>query len=135
MAEVFFDTNVLLYLLSADDAKANVAEATIAEGGHVSVQVLNEFVGVARRKAALGWNEIDDVLGTVRRICHVHALTEETHEDARALAEKYSLNIYDASIVASAAQARCDWLYSEDFHDGQRYEGGPKVRNPFRKGR
>lgn len=38
----FFDTNVLLYLLSADLAKADRAEALIAEGGTTSVQVLND---------------------------------------------------------------------------------------------
>jgi len=42
-AESFFDTNVLLYLLSKDAAKADLAEALLATGGVVSVQVLNEF--------------------------------------------------------------------------------------------
>jgi predicted nucleic acid-binding protein len=69
VTEVFFDTRMLLYLLSSDDTKADVAEATIAEGGHVSVQVLNEFVSVARHKARLDWSEIDDALTSVRRIC------------------------------------------------------------------
>ena len=32
-AEVFFDTNVLLYLVSADSAKADRAEALAANGG------------------------------------------------------------------------------------------------------
>lgn len=38
----FFDTNVLLYLLSAG-SKADQAEALLADGGVVSVQVLNPF--------------------------------------------------------------------------------------------
>jgi predicted nucleic acid-binding protein len=135
VAEVFFDTNVLLYLLSSDGTKADAAEASIAEGGHVSVQVLNEFVSVARRKARLDWREIDDVLASVRRICRVHPLTAETHDTARALAERHALNIYDASIVASAMLAGCDWLCSEDLSDGQRFDDGLRVRNPFRKGR
>jgi predicted nucleic acid-binding protein len=35
----FIDTNVLLYLLSTDDAKADRAEEAVAGGGVVIVQV------------------------------------------------------------------------------------------------
>jgi predicted nucleic acid-binding protein len=40
-ADAFFDTNVVLYLLSADAAKADRAEELLAAGGTISVQVLN----------------------------------------------------------------------------------------------
>jgi predicted nucleic acid-binding protein len=49
-ADCFLDTNVLLYLLSKDAAKADRAEALFATCGIVSVQVLNEFASVATRK-------------------------------------------------------------------------------------
>jgi predicted nucleic acid-binding protein len=55
VAEVFFDTNVVLYLVSGDVKKADLAEAALAGGGHVSVQVLNEFASFARRKAGMAW--------------------------------------------------------------------------------
>ena len=51
----FFDTNVLLYLLSEDNRKADRAEAIIAMGGVISVQVLNEFASVASRKMGIGY--------------------------------------------------------------------------------
>ena len=44
----FFDTNILIYLASGDASKADRAEATIAGGGSISVQVLNELANVAR---------------------------------------------------------------------------------------
>ena len=133
MAEVFVDTNVPLYLVSADSRKAGIAQAALARGNpHVSVQVLNEFVAVARKKAALSWSEIDEVLGTVREVCRVHSLALETHDAARALARRHQLGIYDASIVASALLAGCDVLCSEDFQHGQRFGGTLRVRNPFR---
>ena len=59
-ADSFFDTNVLLYLLSKDQAKADRAEALLAAGGIVSVQVLNEFVSVASRKLAMTIPDIRD---------------------------------------------------------------------------
>lgn len=132
MAEAFFDTNVLLYLVSDDVAKADAAEAAMAGGGHVSVQVLNEFVAVARGKARLDWHQIAEVLGIVREVCVVQPLTLDTHDAARELSRKHRLHIYDASIVASASLAGCDVLYSEDFQDGQRFGEALRVRNPFR---
>lgn len=131
MTEGFFDTNVLLYLISADAAKADAAEGLLARGGHVSVQVLNEFTSVARRKAKLAWPEIDELLGTVRRICTVHPLDVATHERARALAERHGLGFYDALIVASASLAGCRTLWSEDLQHAQRF-ANMTVRNPFR---
>lgn len=52
-AKAFIDSNVLLYLLSADADKANRAEEIVRAGGLISVQVLNEIVNVARRKLAM----------------------------------------------------------------------------------
>lgn len=49
-AEFFFDTNVILYLLSADPATADRAEELLAIGGVISVQVLNAFAAIAFRK-------------------------------------------------------------------------------------
>jgi len=54
----FFDTNVLLYLLSENAFKADRAEAVLAEGGVISVQVLNEFVSVALRKIGMARAEL-----------------------------------------------------------------------------
>lgn len=134
-AEVFFDTNVLLYLVSADSGKAQIAESVIAGGGHVSVQVLNEFVSVARRKARLDWPEIDELLRVVRDLCDVHPLTVESHDLACRLARDHGLSVYDASVVASALLAGCNALYSEDLQDGQVFRRTLRVKNPFAGGR
>ena len=73
MSEVdsFFDTNVLLYLLSNDAAKADRAEALLASGGVVSVQVLNEFASVASRKLVITIPEIREILSTIQAVCIV----------------------------------------------------------------
>ena len=130
-ADDFFDTNVLLYLLSADAAKANRAEALIAGSGTVSVQVLNEFASVASRKLRMPWAEIREVLAQARAVCAVEPLSLETHDTALRVAERYGLSIYDALIVAAALLAGCKTLYSEDMQDGQLIERKLKIRNPF----
>lgn len=130
--KVFFDSNVLLYLLSDDVRKAACAEALLAGGGVISVQVLNEVVSVCLRKFGLTWAQVDVLLAPVRALCRVESLTEATHDLGRQLAQRYGLSVYDAMIVASALEAEALTLYSEDMHDGLRIEGGLQIRNPFR---
>lgn len=127
----FFDTNILLYLLSGDTDKADRAEAVLAQGGTISVQVLNEFAAVAVRKLGLSYSEIREVLEPVRAICNVEPITLEIHDLGLQVAERYGFSIYDALIVAAALQAGCGTLYSEDLQDGQSIEGRLVVRNPF----
>lgn len=130
-ARPFFDTNVPLYLLSAEIEKAERAEKLLAVGGVVSVQVLNEIVAVATRKLAMPWSEVHEVLAAVRAACAVEALSIDTHERGLALAEHHGFAVYDSLIVAAALLAGCDVLYSEDMQDG-RVVDRLTIRNPFR---
>jgi len=127
----FVDTNVLLYLLSADDARADRAEKEFGVGAVLSVQVLNEFASVASRKLGMSIAEIREMLATLRAVCQTVPLTEKTHDAGLQIAERYGLSIYDAMIVASALLAGCKNLVSEDFQDGQTFDRRLRVRNPF----
>ena len=129
--DAFFDTNVLLYLLSADAAKADRAEELLAGEGVISVQVLNEFASVASRKLRMPWADINEVLTQVRAVCEVRALSIETHEQAMQLAERYGLSVYDALIVSAALLSACKTLWSEDMQDGQVVNRQLTIRNPF----
>lgn len=127
----FFDTNVLLYLLSADAVKADRAEEFLAGGGIVSVQVLNEFAAVCTRKLGMTWAEVTEALGAIRSLCSIEPLTAETHDRGVALAMRYGFSVYDAMIVAAALIAGAKVLYSEDLQDGLRIDRSLTVRNPF----
>jgi len=130
----FFDSNVLLYIASADPAKAERAESLIGEGGVISVQVLNEITNVARRKMGMSWTETRSFLSLVRSLLPVQPLTIDIHETGLALAERYGLSIYDAMIAASALHANCDTLWSEDMQDGMALDDRTCIVNPFRSG-
>ena len=132
MADSFFDTNVLLYLLSGDEGKANRAEQELSGGGVISVQVLNEFASVATRKLGMSVTEVREVLAAVRAACTVVPLSEETHDVGLQIVEKFQLSLYDAMIVAAALLAGCKTLLSEDLQRGQVFEGRLEVWNPFR---
>lgn len=131
MAERFFDTNVLLYLLSADATKADRVEETLAAGATISVQVLNEFAAVALRKLGMTVAEVRDALEPIMAICKVLPITVEIHQRGLQIAERYRFAIYDALIIAAALDAGCSTLYTEDLQDGQVIDNTLTIRNPF----
>ena len=128
---VFFDTNVLLYLLSADATKANRAEQVLSGGGRISVQVLNEFASVAWRRFGMSFAETREILDVIRSICAVEPLTVQTHERGLAIGERYGFSVYDSTVIASALLADCGILLSEDLQHGQMINGTLTIQNPF----
>lgn len=131
MARAFYDSNTLLYLISSDNAKADQIEALLVGGGVISVQVLNEFTAVARRKFSLPWSEIEIALDPVREAFEVEVLTPETYDLAVTVAERFRYTIYDSLIIAAALIAGCDTLYSEDMQHGQVIADRLTILNPF----
>src|ERR1700691_5609780 len=130
--KAFFDTNVFVYAVVQDDPRSQKAEELIAEGGMVSVQVLYEFADVVRRKAKMPWDEVRFAMENIQSLCpDPLAITLDTHREAVAIAERYGYRIYDALIIASALEARCAILYSEDMQDGQIIDRRLTIRNPF----
>lgn len=130
-AERFLDTNVLIYAFSDDPKRASIAEQLVAEGGRISVQVLNEFANVCRRKLQLEWTEITARLSALRTLlAEPSPITTQTHDRALNVARRYKMSFYDALIVAAAGEMKCKTLLSEDFQDGVSI-AGVKVSNPF----
>ena len=130
--KAFFDTNILVYVVGQKDERTDTAEALLVGGGIISVQVLNELANVSRKKLRMSWEEIDEALAAVRVLCPSPLpLTIDTHEAGRRIAAKYGYSMFDGLIAASALEAECDTLYSEDLQDGQVIEGRLTIRNPF----
>ena len=112
----FFDTNIFVYLAAADVAKADRAEAILAQGGVVSVQVLNEFTSVVSRKQNLSLPEIRDFLATIRTLCEVVPLSVQTHERGLDLVERFKFSIYDLKYTLSCQrQINRWWCFTDDF--------------------
>jgi predicted nucleic acid-binding protein len=131
VSSAFIDTNVLLYLLASDEAKADRAEQILSDGGVVSVQVLNEFAHVARRKFQAPWSAVEASLQAIMAFSSVEALTIETHELGLVISKRYDVSIFDGQLLAAARLANCDVFYSEDMQHGQNVTTGLVIRNPF----
>ncbi len=130
-ADTFFDTSVLLYLLSDDNAKADRVETLLSARGVVSVQVLNEFAVVALRKLKMPMSDVREILDTIRAVCTIEPLTIETHDRGLAVCERYRFSLYDSMLVAAALISGAKIIYSEDLQDGQVIESQLRVTNPF----
>ena len=130
--ERFFDTNVLIYAFSTNEPRSVQAEALLAKGGVIGVQVLNEFTSVARRKLRWQWEDIEAALAVIEDLLGpARPLTAAMHAQAVVLARDHEVSFYDALIVAAAVDARCRVLISEDMQHGQKF-GALTIQNPFR---
>jgi predicted nucleic acid-binding protein len=130
-ADSFFDTSVLLYLLSEDSHKANRVEELLAERGTISVQVLNEFAVVALGKLRMPLNDVREILSAIRAVCNVEPVTLATQDRGLAINECYGFSLYDSMMVASAMIIRSKVLYTEDLQHGQVIDAQLRVVNPF----
>lgn len=127
----FLDTNILIYAFTTDP-RAVTAEKLLGKGCVISVQCLNEFANVARRKLGMSWEETHDALGAIRSLAKtILPIDLDTHSDALRLAERYALSFFDALILASALQAGCVTFWSEDMQHEMVIEARLRIVNPF----
>ena len=128
----FVDSNILVYAFAFDE-RSSAAEALLQRQPTISVQSLNEFTNVARRKLGMNWEELREALAVIRTFCPViRSLGMDTHVSALRLAERYGFAAFDALIVASALEADCEILWSEDMHHGMVIDERLRIANPFR---
>ena len=127
----FIDTNVFFYAFAETGAKSEIAEQLLTRGGTVSVQILNELASVLRRRFKMGWNRIQLIVDTAIETCpDPRPLSFSAHLSAMRLSERFGYSIYDGLILASALEAGCTTLYTEDLQHGQIVEG-LRIVNPF----
>jgi len=131
--KAFFDTNVLIYAVAQRDSRTPQAERLLMGGGVISVQVLNEFASVARRKLRMPWPDVREALQSIRFLCpRPVPILLATHDLALQIADRYAYEIYDALVIAAALKAKCNILFSEDLQDGQIIDKRLTIRNPFK---
>ena len=127
----FLDSNVLIYAFTTDP-RATVAQSLLQSGCAISVQGLNEFANVARRKLGMEWDEIRTALAAVRTVCaSIYPIDLETHAIALDVGERYGYAFFDALVIASALQAGSKTLWSEDMQHGMAVDGRLTISNPF----
>jgi predicted nucleic acid-binding protein len=127
----FLDSNILLYAIGSEPAKADRADSLVRAGGIISVQVLNEIAKVCVRKRGLAPARVNLLLGLFKDLLQVVPVTVDAHDLAMEMVARHRLAVWDASIVAAALLAGCETLWSEDMHDGLVIDSRLTIRNPF----
>lgn len=134
-AEVFLDTNVLLYSISKlpeEASKQRIADtlATTLEFG-TSAQVCQEFYVVAtgKMKHSVTPAAAEEFLRKLMN-CPFVPTDAELIQTAIELRQRFQISYWDAAIVAAAQRLGAKTIYSEDLSHGQHY-GSVQVVNPF----
>jgi len=133
IAEVFIDTNVLLYAISDRPLKTERARYLLLnENWSWSVQVAGEFFSTATSPKRRFQLPSDRAIEYVRTWLNfpTASITPSTVLKALEIQQRFRVNYWDAAIIASALELGCHTLYSEDLNHGQQYDG-VKVVNPF----
>lgn len=71
------------------------------------------------------------LLAMLEATCRVEIVTPITMQRALNIVGRYGFSWFDSLIVATALDAGCDTLYTEDLQHGQVIEGKLTVTNPF----
>jgi len=134
----FLDTNIFVYSFDQSTARKSeeadrlINQAVTTGRGVISYQVVQEFFNVAYRRfpEPMHLEQAEQFLSTVLRPLWAVYSSPALCLRALQILERYRLQWYDALIVASALEAKCGILYSEDFQNGQRFDD-LEIRNPF----
>jgi predicted nucleic acid-binding protein len=111
---------VYLYSKTEPQKKQIVLKLLSSKNVTISTQVIGEFVWVMYRK-----------FGIEREKLEVVPINPKTVKKALNIFEVYKLPSWDSLIVASALEANCSILYTEDMQNGQVIENRLKIVNPF----
>ena len=134
-SRVTLDSNVLVYAFDAADAVKRAQAQTIIDAFArldcpLALQTMGEFYAAVVRRSVLKPAEAARQVEHFLDVFDAFADSEAAHRTAAEAAAKARFSYWDAVLLASAAEQRCDMILSEDMHDGAKL-GGIVVRNPF----
>ena len=132
--KVFLDTNIFIYTQSkTEQEKRNIALNTLEKYDcHTSTQVLSEVSNVMIKKLNMPIIEVKEVITAINNCCEVNIITFETVQKALDIKKQYDYSYYDSLILAAAFLSDCDYVCSEDLHDGQIINDKLKIINIFK---
>ncbi len=133
--KVFIDSNIIIYAYSIDEPKklALARNLLFSHATILSTQTINEFVNVTTRKKMLNNKEASEIIDDLYSFFTIKSIDQTVIQKALVLAEKYRYSYFDSLMLASALEAECAILYSEDLHHNHVIEKMCRIINPFQK--
>lgn len=135
----FLDTNIFVYALLASEplkkrrALQLVEQALGSRLGCTSYQVIQEFanVGIKKFKQRFSTDDCKQFIAAAMQPLNRVPSSPELLSAALDLQNDTHYSFYDCLVIASALQADCATLYSEDLQHKQLINGLLRVVNPF----
>ena len=129
----FVDTNILIYSVADDPLRSEAAKKFLRSDleFQITFQVIGEFIFACQRKKIIAQHEIEKFVQEYLRDFPIQLISNSTILSALDLQTRYMLSYWDALIVASALEANCSTLISEDLQNGMVIEKTLTVKNPF----
>ena len=140
MSRSFVDANIWIYALlesEEEEFKRHKIIAFLEELKNksrlmVSVQVLNEFHWILKRKYKIDEVKIrEKVSEGILKVVNVIPLDLKSYKTAYRIRDNYNFSYWDSLIIASALEKGCETLYSEDMHHNLVIENKLAIMNPL----
>ncbi|MCE6989761.1 PIN domain-containing protein [Dyadobacter sp. CY323] len=133
MSDKFFiDRNIALYLLDFNDSrKKEIASALLEQVPFISAQVIFECLNVCLKKYKMERSRAVAFVTELASVSYIQSENEAVVSGALHIFNKYLLQPFDSKIVASALEAGCSILYSEDMQHNLVIEKRLTIINPF----
>ncbi|MDX9801495.1 MAG: PIN domain-containing protein [Spirochaetia bacterium] len=127
----FIDTNVLIYLLDDNLQKKHKALAVCRNRNIISINVINEYTNVCRKKLNRPVPFIKKDVEFLLARLNIVFPEMKTFFHSLKIGLKYGYSHFDSLMLATALDTGCSVFYSEDMQHNQMIEGRLKIINPF----
>ena len=130
--KIAVDTNILVYLHEDTPSfKSEISKMIVRNLPVVSSQVISEYINVLNRLFRASKADLIDHSLILTEGCTVIGMDHQLLLKARELIIRYDFQVFDSIVVASALQAGCNVLYSEDFQHYMVIENQLTIIKPY----
>jgi predicted nucleic acid-binding protein len=134
-ARFSLDTNILIYAVDSDAGERHrLARELLGKAAQrdcvLTLQALAEFFHATTRKSLLEPSAAAAFVQDWLEVFQIVAAGEATLTDAMDAVDEHRLSFWDAMLWATARQAGCAAIISEDMQHGRRLSGVEFI-NPF----
>ena len=132
--KVFIDTNVLIYLYSADESNKRNKVISIFDKYNcvTSTQTINEFCNVCIKKMHKNTKDITAAINEIMNVCRLEMVGIDVINSALKLHSRYNYSYFDCLMLASAINSECKYIFTEDMADEQIINEKLTIKNMFK---
>ncbi len=132
MSNYALDSNILLYALDEESSERKLRSLElILPFPFISSQSLSEVINVCRKRWKFDKDKLIGISTFLLDNSQIIPVSADIIRVAHTLIKKYQFQYFDALIVASALDAGCNVLYSEDMQHGLFINNSLRIVNPF----